>query len=429
MQIIHPLRNVDNQSFTPEDTLVIFGEVFQRGYANGLIEEAEKFGMNILFSTIGRRENNQLRPLTLEELKEKSYPVINVPLEAGFDLDQSSSGMTPVEMIKDCKLSDWQNFKLNWDDVLSAKNNGINRFRAQVKAYMLELEKQLKQKKGKVIFAHIMAGGVPRAKIIMPLMNRAFKGKGDRYLSSQLFWQSDLGRLCAENFQFVSAETFQIFIEESKPLRQKLVSEKRDSCFLAYGYHGTEIESENELFWQSYTPYLQGWAKLQLEKFALNATQESIKATVYNCPEILTNSSSIFQGVEIPLYTLIQSLKKEKKLDQTLAQKMQLLLNENIHFEDVLSICQSFYRDQDIRNSFDFQTWPQYSTEVQMNKMLECSDRLIDLHKDEKNLITSILSEVVFKSCGQAMLHDCLNSKYSTQWIGHDLVARLYSNG
>ncbi len=428
MQNFAPLRDITPQTFTSEDTLVIFGEVFQRGYANGLIEEAEKYGMNILLSTIGRRENNQLRPLNPDELKDKAYPIINIPLEAGFDMDQGDSGMTPVEMIKDCKLSDWQNFELNWNEILSAKKNATTRFRQQVKTYFLELENHLSLKKGKVIFAHIMAGGVPRAKIIMPLMNRAFKGKGDRYLSSELFWQSDLGRLCAENFQFVSAETLQIFIEESKSLCHKLKSDQRDSCFLAYGYHGTEINCEDHLFWQSYTPYLQGWAKLQLEKFAISASQNGFKATVYNCPEILTNSSSIFQGVEIPLYTLIQTLKNENKLDQSLAKQMQLLLKENVNFDQVLAICRNYYHDQDIQHSYEFKTWPQYSTEVQMDKMLDCSDQLIDLHQNEKQLITSLLSEVVFKSCGRAMLHDCFGSKYSTQWIGHDLVARLYSN-
>ncbi|MFA7634012.1 MAG: hypothetical protein WCX90_10260 [Thiohalomonadaceae bacterium] len=43
--------------------LVLFGELFGRGYANGLIDEARKSGMTILGVTVGRRdENDQLRP-------------------------------------------------------------------------------------------------------------------------------------------------------------------------------------------------------------------------------------------------------------------------------------------------------------------------------------------------------------------------------
>lgn len=425
MHAIVPLRKIEKKSFSKNDTLVIFGEVFQRGYANGLIEEAEKFGVKVIYSTIGRRENNQLRKINETELSEKNQPLINIPIEAGFDLDQSQSGLSPVDMMKDCKLSDWQSFKVNWSDLESAKKNAQIRFRSQVQNYLNELEKNLPIE-GQVIFAHIMAGGVPRAKIIMPLMNRAFKGKGDRYLSSQLFWESDLGRICAENFQFVSADTFQILIEETATLREKLAKQNRNVSYLAYGYHGTEISTDKDLFWQSYTPYLQGWAKKKLESYADLARQNNIQATVYNCPEILTNSSSIFQGVEIPLYTLIQTLKNQDKFDQNLSEQIQQQLKNKNGIDEILIKCRHYYADKDFQESYDFMTWPQYSTEVQMNKMLECSDQLIDLHKDEKQLITSTLSEIVFKSCGIAMLHDCPSSKKSTQWIGHDLVAQLY---
>jgi hypothetical protein len=36
-----------------------------------------------------------------------------------------------------------------------------------------------------------MAGGIPRARVFMPLLNRVFKGTGDKYLASSDFWRSD----------------------------------------------------------------------------------------------------------------------------------------------------------------------------------------------------------------------------------------------
>ncbi len=56
---------------------------------------------------------------------------------------------------------------------------------------MTELEKMIPQG-ANVMFAHTMAGGVPRAKIILPVMNRVFKGHGERYASSKDFWESTL---------------------------------------------------------------------------------------------------------------------------------------------------------------------------------------------------------------------------------------------
>ncbi len=65
MQQFKPLRDIPKNSYRPNDVLVVFGEVFARGYVNGLIDEAKKAGMKVIYSTVGRRdENDQLRPLT-----------------------------------------------------------------------------------------------------------------------------------------------------------------------------------------------------------------------------------------------------------------------------------------------------------------------------------------------------------------------------
>ena len=74
--------------FGKGDVFVLFGELFGRGYATGLIQQARKAGMDIVGITVGRREkDNTLRPLTEEELATAEAnlggKIINVPLMAG----------------------------------------------------------------------------------------------------------------------------------------------------------------------------------------------------------------------------------------------------------------------------------------------------------------------------------------------------------
>ena len=41
MPKFNPIRNIpEAHNFGPNDTLVVFGELFQRGYANGVVDEA-----------------------------------------------------------------------------------------------------------------------------------------------------------------------------------------------------------------------------------------------------------------------------------------------------------------------------------------------------------------------------------------------------
>lgn len=67
-----PLRDVPAAAgYGPGDVFVLFGELFGRGYANGIVDEARKAGMTIVGATVGRRDNNgPVRPLTAEELAE-----------------------------------------------------------------------------------------------------------------------------------------------------------------------------------------------------------------------------------------------------------------------------------------------------------------------------------------------------------------------
>lgn len=409
------------------DYLVLFGELFQRGYANGLVEEAERQGLQIIRATVGRRDKDgQLRPLNSEELSSQPSPLINVPLEAGFDMSPDSQGHTPVDALKDIKLSDWKEAKINFSKIEESKKTGVNDFRERVKVYLKELEKQIQPGRN-ILFAHLMAGGVPRAKIVMTLMNRAFKGRGDRYLSSQEFWESDIGKLCELSFHEVTAETFKHLVELSEPLRSSVQKQGGQVSYVAYGYHGTEVFLDDHYQWTTYTPYLQGWAKRRLEDYARHFHKQGVKACVYNCPEILTNSSSIFQGVEVFLYLLIDALKKEASTNpraQETIHHCQSLLKDDFKLSDLSRDLHNYFKDPVIIAQSVFEKWPQHSSQEQLERMLTQSEKMVSWHKDEKNLMTVPLSEVVFEGCGYAMFHDSWNPSEPVRWLGHDLVSK-----
>ncbi len=408
------------------DVLVLFGELFQRGYANGLVEEAEKRGMTVVHATVGRREHGSLRPLNADESAKIPRPFINIPLEAGFDMEPDSNGMTPIDQLKDVKLSEWESAKINFSSIEESRGKAVTRFRKNASEFMQELESLIPEG-ANVLFAHLMAGGVPRTKIVMPLMNRTCKGSGDRYLSSEQFWKSDIGRLCEINFKEVTAETMRHLLEVSTPLRQKIESKGGHVSYTGYGYHGTEVLIEGQYRWQTYTPYIQGWAKIELENIATEFSKKGVHVCIYNCPEILTNSSSIFQGVEVSLYPLIGAIQKEcgkSSEAMKILADCNVLLKENIHFEDIQKTTDRYFNLPEIKDHCHFEKWPQHSTKAQLEIMLQTSDHLISLHADEKKLISSELSEVVFKSCGFIMLHDSWKPSGPTAWIGHDLVAR-----
>lgn len=413
--------------YKPGDILVLFGELFQRGYANGLVEEALERKMQVIYATVGRRDKDgSLRALNSEELSTAMSPLINIPLEAGFDMEPSSQGLSPVDQLKEAKLNSWNECHLDFDQIKDSRERGVTRFKKSVSSYLQELEKHIAPGKN-VVFAHLMAGGVPRTKIVMPLMNRVFKGTGDRYLASEEFWNSDIGRLCEMSFTEVTAETFRHLLELSTPLKNKIESAGGHVSYVAYGYHGTEVIMDNKYQWQTYTPYLQGGAKKQLENISAEFFAKGYNCCVYNCPEILTNSSSIFKGVEVCLYPLTKALQKETKNSpqtQEILTQCQSLLKDGITFDQVAEKTSTYASQKIIQEHCVFEKWPQHSSALQLETMLNFSDELISFHKDEKQLMTSILSEVIFESCGYVMLHNSWKPQAAVAWINHDVVAR-----
>ena len=437
MTRFNPMRELPaTAGYKEGDVLVLCGELFGRGYANGIVEEAKKRGMTVIGTTVGRRASDgKLRPLNAEELAEAETllggRIINVPLEAGFDMDQDDDGRSPVEQLKRVKPDDWDRAHLDWNGIEQSRQRGITRFTGALAQLVAALEKQIPQR-ANVLFVHTMAGGMPRARVYMPIFNRVFKGQGDRFLSSEAFWSSELGRLCALNFDEVTADTFKHLIDATASFRERIAAGGGDVSYAAYGYHGTEVLVNGSYTWQSYIPYLPGWAKMRLEQAADAAWQRGIKATVYNCPEIQTNSSALFLGVEISLYPLLAALEKEGggPAYRETAAECRALLKEGAALDALLAGANTYLASPLIATFRDFDGWPRHNTPEQAELMLNCATELLGMNASPKEIVCAVLSRAVFTGVGKLMIDAAWESAAPVFWLNHDIIAkRLVAQG
>ncbi|MHC2543922.1 hypothetical protein ACVINY_004634 [Sinorhizobium meliloti] len=298
-------RIAENSVFRKGDVFVLFGELFGRGYATGLLDEARRAGMEIVGITVGRRdENNALRPLNAEELSAAEERlggrIINIPLMAGFDLDAPTGGPTPTDLLATMTLESWELERLDWGYIEQCRDIATSRFTNALSQVMAVLDGMIAEGRN-VFFAHTMAGGIPKAKVFLAVANRIYKGRGPRHMSSQALLDSEMGKLILQNFDEVTAITFRHLIDFSAGIRERVEASGAQVRYTAYGYHGTAILIDGSYRWQTYTNYTQGYAKMRLECIAQEAWAAGVKATVYNCPEIRTNSSDVFTGIELPL--------------------------------------------------------------------------------------------------------------------------------
>ncbi len=431
MTELTPLRHIPQANvFRKGDVFVLFGELFGRGYVNGLIDEARKAGMTIVGITVGRRdETGALRALTAEEHAEAEEKlggtIINVPLMAGFDMDAPEGEQNPTEMLSGITLKSWQEDKLDWEKIEACRAAGVRRFTTSAATAMAEIDKLIPEG-ANVFFAHTMAGGIPKIKAFLAIANRIYKGRGERFMSSRALLDSDLGKLILMNFDEVTANTLKYLIDASAPIRERVTEAGGEVRYTAYGYHGTEILIGGEYTWQTYTNYTQGYAKMRLESVAQAAWNGGVWATVFNCPEIRTNSSDIFVGVELSLFPLLTALKKEgggEWADQQW-QICQDLLNEGVSLQSLLDTIERYNNDATSAEFRNFEAWPMDNTPALADVMIGTSEEATALHKDRKALITDHLSSLVLEGAGPLMFHGASEKIAPVLWLSHDIIAR-----
>ncbi len=425
------LRDIPKTNiFRKGDVFVLFGELFGRGYANGLINEARKAGMTLIGITVGRRdENNALRKLTDEELaiaeSNLGGRIINVPLMAGFDLDGPKGEPTPTDLLAGLTLKGWQEDKLDWQHIEKCRTVGIKRFKEAVAEVMSQLDGMIADGSN-VFFAHTMAGGIPKVKVFLAIANRIYKGRGERFMSSRALLDSDLGKLILMNFDEVTANTFQHLIDGSAKIRERIGKTGGQVRYSAYGYHGTEILIDGKYQWQTYTNYTQGYAKMRLEDVARSAWDKGVVATVYNCPEIRTNSSDIFVGVELSLFPLLKALQKEG--DGAWANEQwkacQALLQEGISLDSLLKKIED-YNVSDVMKKFrDFAAWPMDNSAELADVMIGTSEEITHMHVNRSELVAGHLSSLVLEGTGPLMFHESSDPSGPVLWLNHDIIAK-----
>jgi len=425
------LRHIpDANLFRQGDVFVLFGELFGRGYANGLVDEARAAGMTILGITVGRRnDDGSLRALTDEEHAEAEAKlggrIVNVPLMAGFDMDAPEGEQNPTEMLAGVTLKGWQEDKLDWDKIEACRAAGVRRFTASAASAMAEIDKLIPDG-ANVFFAHTMAGGIPKIKAFLAIANRIYKGRGDRFMSSRALLESDLGKLILMNFDEVTANTLKYLIDASSTIRERVTKAGGEVRYTAYGYHGTEILIGGEYLWQTYTNYTQGYAKMRLESVAEAAWKGGVYATVFNCPEIRTNSSDIFVGVELSLFPLLTALKKEGGGEWAEQQWAicQELLGEGTSLQALLDKIEQYNNDATSAEFRNFEAWPMDNTPALADVMIGTSEEITGLHKDKKALITDHLSSLVLEGAGPLMFHGASEKIAPVLWLSHDIIAR-----
>ncbi|MDY0976659.1 hypothetical protein SOM61_16980 [Massilia sp. CFBP9012] len=431
MTDLNPLRHIPEANvFRKGDVFVLFGELFGRGYVNGLIDQARAAGMTIVGVTVGRRDDSgALRQLNDEELAEAEEKlggrIINVPLMAGFDMDAPEGEQNPTEMLSGITLKNWQEEKLDWERIERCRAAGVARFTASAATVMAEIDKLVPQG-ANVFFAHTMAGGIPKIKAFLAIANRIYKGRGERFMSSRALLDSDLGKLILMNFDEVSANTLKYLIDASAAIRERVTQAGGEVRYTAYGYHGTEILIGDEYQWQTYTNYTQGYAKMRLESIAEAAWKNGTFATVFNCPEIRTNSSDIFVGVELSLFPLLRALKKEGGGAWADEQWRicEELLGDDTSLQQLLDTIERYNNDATSATFRNFEAWPMDNTPALADVMIGTSEAITALHKDKKALITDHLSSLVLEGAGPLMFHGASEKIAPVLWLNHDIIAR-----
>jgi len=277
-----------------------------------------------------------------------------------------------------------------------------------------------------VFFAHTMAGGIPKAKIFLVVANRIYKGRGSRHMSSQALLDSDMGKLILQNFDDVSANTYRHLIDFSAAIRERVEASGGQVRYTAYGYHGSAVLIDGSYRWQTYTNYTQGYAKMALERIAQDAWATGVKATVYNCPEIRTNSSDVFTGIELPLIPLLLALKKENggRWAEEQWQACQHLLADGFTMDDVFRKITAMQASDVMRPFYDFSAWPMANSQAQADLTIGTSNEITAMHRGTKAMISDHLSGLVVEATGQLIFGESSNPSGPVQWLNHDIVAR-----
>jgi hypothetical protein len=72
----------------------------------------------------------------------------------------------------------------------------------------------------------------------------------------------------------------------------------------------------------------------------------------------------------------------------------------------------------------DFAAWPMPNAADQADLTIGTSDEVQKLHKDNKALITDLLSSLVIEATGPLMFNESSAPTGPVLWLNHDIIAR-----
>jgi hypothetical protein len=165
---------------------------------------------------------------------------------------------------------------------------------------------------------------------------------------------------------------------------------------------------------------------MRLERIAESAWSQGVKATVYNCPEIRTNSSDIFVGVELSLFPLLKALKKEHGSAWAEAQwqACRVLLQDGNSLEALLQKIDDYNASNVMARFRDFAAWPMDNSAELADLMIGTSDEITQMHHDRKALVTDHLSALVLEGTGPLMFYGTSDPASPVLWLNHDVIAK-----
>jgi hypothetical protein len=101
------------------------------------------------------------------------------------------------------------------------------------------------------------------------------------------------------------------------------------------------------------------------------------------------------------------------------------LLKPEHNVQDVSKITNHYFNSSLMKPWFELASWPKHSAKEQMEMMLNTSQDLIAMHKDEKATMTLELSRDIFEATGYCLLHDSWNQSEPVVWLGHDVLSKV----
>jgi hypothetical protein len=166
---------------------------------------------------------------------------------------------------------------------------------------------------------------------------------------------------------------------------------------------------------------------MRLEDIAVDATRQGVTATVFNCPEIQTNSSALFLGVEISLYPLLTAIQREAgaSAGAPVFARCQAMLKEGETVDNLLARTNDYLASPVLAAIVEYDSWPQHNTPEQAELMLAASAGLMGMHADQKQLVCAELSRIVFLATGRLIVHASWSPAAPVMWLNHSIIARL----